>query len=726
MANFDDLLKKKTLKNKEDKAQASKEVDMKTRMQNVVNASKRLSEGDDEEKIDKNEQLKLKLAKAMEESKKAEAQFLEEYEKESEIDERAARQKEIEERRKAAQAKLDALEAKEADSKEKVSKEKTSKENTSKEKAVKKSKPKKEETKKKSLDNLKKSTTKSTKSSTSKTKKTEVKEVIKEVIKEVPVEVIKEVVKEVPVEKIVEKKVEVPVEVIKEVVKEVPVEKIVEKKVEVPVEKIVEKEVIKEVVKEVPVEKIIEKKVEVPVEVIKEVVKEVPVEKIVEKKVEVPVEKIVEKEVIKEVVKEVPVEKIIEKKVEVPKEIIKEVTVEKIVEVPVEIVKEVVVEKKVEVPVEKEIIKEVIKEVPTKEGEKNQEVVDAKKSKKVLDFFMKTMNGMAFGLFATLIIGTILDTVAKIPLGDGFTSFLTTLANVLKLSLGAGIGIGVAYSMGFRDLKLISLGLAGFIASYMCGSALDFFNIANCGVKVGDPLTIYLTVIVVGLLMKLILKKKTPVDIIIVPLFASLIAGLLAFVTSPAIIFVTTGIGKVIEEATNLHPFIMGIIIAVVMGMALTAPISSAAIAAAVLTQAPLAGGAAVVGCCVQMLGFAVQSIRDNKVGTVISIGLGTSMLQFKNILKRPVIWLPTIIASAILGPIATCVLKTNCLGVNAGMGTSGLVGVIGTISAMEGNTLNMVLSIVLLEFVLPILLVFALDALFRALKWIRKGDLEV
>ena len=703
MANFDDLLKKKTLKdkNKEDKAQASKEVDMKTRMQNVVNASKRLSEGDEEEKIDKNEQLKLKLAKAMEESKKAEAQFLEEYEKESEIDERAARQKEIEERRKAAQAKLDALEAKEADSKEKVSKEKTSKEKT-----VKKSKPKKEETKKKSLDNLKKSTTKSTKSSTSKSKKTEV----KEVIKEVPVEVIKEVVKEVPVEKIVEKKVEVPVEIIKEVVKEVPVEKIVEKKVEVPVEKIVEKEVIKEV----------------PVEVIKEVVKEVPVEKIVEKKVEVPVEKIVEKEVIKEVVKEVPVEKIIEKKVEVPKEIIKEVTVEKIVEVPVEIVKEVVVEKKVEVPVEKEIIKEVIKEVPTKEGEKNQEVVDAKKSKKVLDFFMKTMNGMAFGLFATLIIGTILDTVAKIPLGDGFTSFLTTLANVLKLSLGAGIGIGVAYSMGFRDLKLISLGLAGFIASYMCGNALDFFKIANCGVKVGDPLTIYLTVIVVGLLMKLILKKKTPVDIIIVPLFASLIAGLFAFVTSPAIIFVTTGIGKVIEEATNLHPFIMGIIIAVVMGMALTAPISSAAIAAAVLTQAPLAGGAAVVGCCVQMLGFAVQSIRDNKVGTVISIGLGTSMLQFKNILKRPVIWLPTIIASAILGPIATCVLKTNCLGVNAGMGTSGLVGVIGTISAMEGNTLNMVLSIVLLEFVLPILLVFALDALFRALKWIRKGDLEV
>ena len=633
MANFDDLLKKKTLKDK-NKEEASKEVDMKTRMQNVVNASKRLSEDEEEDKLDKNEQLKLKLAKAMEESKKAEAQFLDEYEKDSGTDERAARQKEIEERRKAAQAKLDALEAND-NSEAKASK------------TTKTSKTKKGTTEKKALDSIKKSKTKTTtKTSKPKTTKTEVKEIIKEVpvevIKEVPVEVIKEIVKEVPVEKIIEKKVEIPVEVIKEVVKEVPVE------------------FTKEVV--------VEKKVEVPVEIIKEIV--------VEKKVEVPVEKIVEKEVPVEVIKEVPVE--------------------------------------------------VIKEVLVENNIANTNTEETKKSKTVLNFFIKTMNGMAFGLFATLIIGTILDTIAKIPLGEGFTSFFTTLASALKLATGAGIGIGIAYSMGFRDLKLISLGLAGFIASFMCGNALEFFNFASFGVKIGDPLTIYLTVIVAALLMKLVLKKKTPIDIIIVPLFASLIAGAFALLTSPLIIYVTTGIGKVIEQATNLHPFIMGIIIAVIMGMALTATISSAAIAATVLLEAPLAGGAAVVGCCVQMIGFAVQSARDNKVGTVISIGIGTSMLQFKNILKRPVIWLPTIIASAILGPIATCVLKTQCVGVAAGMGTSGIVGIIGTINAMEGNNLNMILSIVGLEIIAPAVLVFLLDLLFRKLKWIRKGDLEV
>ena len=677
MANFDDLLKKKTLKDK-NKEEASKEVDMKTRMQNVVNASKRLSEDEEEDKLDKNEQLKLKLAKAMEESKKAEAQFLDEYEKDSGTDERAARQKEIEERRKAAQAKLDALEAND-NSEAKASK------------TTKTSKTKKGTTEKKALDSIKKSRTKTiTKTTKPKTTKTEV----KEIIKEVPVEKIVE--KEVPVEVIKE----VPVEVIKEVVREVPVEKIIEKKVEVPVEKIVEKEVpvevIKEIVKEVPIEKIIEKKVEVPVEVIKEVVKEVPVE------------------VTKEVV--------VEKKVEVPVEIIKEIVVEKKVEVPVE----KIVEKEVPVEVIKEVPVEVIKEVLVDNNIANTNTEETKKSKRVLNFFIKTMNGMAFGLFATLIIGTILDTIAKIPLGEGFTSFFTTLASALKLATGAGIGIGIAYSMGFRDLKLISLGLAGFIASFMCGNALEFFNFASFGVKIGDPLTIYLTVIVAALLMKLVLKKKTPIDIIIVPLFASLIAGAFALLTSPLIIYVTTGIGKVIEQATNLHPFIMGIIIAVIMGMALTAPISSAAIAATVLLEAPLAGGAAVVGCCVQMIGFAVQSARDNKVGTVISIGIGTSMLQFKNILKRPVIWLPTIIASAILGPIATCVLKTQCVGVAAGMGTSGIVGIIGTINAMEGNNLNMILSIVGLEIIAPAVLVFLLDLLFRKLKWIRKGDLEV
>ena len=717
--NIDELLKKKSTKPTNDAPK--QQTDMKTRMQNVVNASKRLAENNEEQK-DRNEDLKARLNRAMEASNRMEAEFADEYAEEEKARKKAdaqkeARKKKLEEQQRKALEKLAAIEAGEK------------------------------------LEKLEKNEKKSTKKTAP--AKPIVKEVIKEVkvevpvekivekevIKEVPVEVIKEVKVEVPVEKIVEKevikKVEVPV--VKEVIKkvEVPVEKIVEKKVEVPVVKEVIKEVkvevpvVKEVIKEVPVEKVVEK----------EIIKEVPVDRIIEKKVEVPVVKEVIKEVPvekiieKEVIKEVPVEKVVEKEVvkEVPivREVIKEVPVDRIIkqevvkEVPV--IKEVVKEVKVEVP----IVQEKVKEVPV-ETRVVEEAKPEKKEKPVLNFFMKTMNGMALGLFATLIIGTILDTVALIPFiknTEAIYNFITQLAQVLKYSMGIGIGVGVALNMGFKDIKLICVGLAGGIASYMCGKSLEFFNFDNVGFKVGDPLTVYITVVITGLLMKLIFKKKTSVDIIIVPLFACIVAGLIAFSASPAIIFVTTAIGNFIELATQLHPFVMGIIIAVIMGMALTAPISSAAIGAVVLVEAPLAGGAAIVGCCVQMIGFAVQTARDNKVGSVISVAIGTSMLQFKNILKKPVIWLPTIIASAILGPIATCVFSTNCLGVNAGMGTSGLVGVIGTYNAMATNgidTWKIIASIAGLEIVAPIVLVFVIDALFRKIGWIKKGDLEL
>ena len=187
----------------------------------------------------------------------------------------------------------------------------------------------------------------------------------------------------------------------------------------------------------------------------------------------------------------------------------------------------------------------------------------------------------------------------------------------------------------------------------------------------------------------------------------------------------------------------MGIIVSVLMGMALTAPISSAAIGAMIfvipgdisVSQALadpqymglcIASGAAIVGCCTQMVGFAVQSRKDNPIGMIISIGIGTSMLQFKNILKKPIIWLPTIIASAILGPISTCVLKLVCMGSSAGMGTAGLVGVIGTISSMGINSWTCWLGIALLEIIGPIVLVFLIDLLFRKLGWIKEGDLKI
>ena len=186
--------------------------------------------------------------------------------------------------------------------------------------------------------------------------------------------------------------------------------------------------------------------------------------------------------------------------------------------------------------------------------------------------------------------------------------------------------------------------------------------------------------------------------------------------------------------STKAAPFIMGIVIAVIMGMALTAPISSAAIAAMIFTVTDttlnpeaiaIAGGAAVVGCSVQMVGFAIHSIKDNKIGTVISVGIGTSMLQFKNILKKPIIWLPTIIVSAILGPVSTCILKLECVGSSAGMGTAGLVGQIGMFSTMGAKWQTWV-GIFGIQIIIPAVLVFVLDGVFRKYGLIKPGDFTV
>ncbi len=382
------------------------------------------------------------------------------------------------------------------------------------------------------------------------------------------------------------------------------------------------------------------------------------------------------------------------------------------------------------------------------------------KEKPVLNFFMKTLNGMAYGLFATLIVGTIFATIGKL-FGYGaetskFCEFMLHLFNghktdtnnwigistILQCITGAGIGVGIAISLKFGPLKTIVLAAVGQIAA--CTSlSTTIFNpnavIDHLAFKfqIGDPLTIYLVCISVALLMQLVLRKKTPVDILIVPLFGVATGVLLSLGIRYPAICVTYGIQWLVNAGTTVVPFVMGIIVAVLMGMALTAPISSAAIAAMVFiipTGANvadyqgliLASGAAVVGCSCQMVGFAIQSRKDNSIGTVISIGIGTSMLQFKNILKKPVIWLPTIIASAILGPVSTCWLKLSCLGSSAGMGTAGLVGQIGTIDSMGVTAWQTWVGIFGLQIILPAILVFGIDLLFRKLNWIKDGDLTV
>lgn len=363
-----------------------------------------------------------------------------------------------------------------------------------------------------------------------------------------------------------------------------------------------------------------------------------------------------------------------------------------------------------------------------------------KKNNKILDFLIVTLNGMAYGLFATLIIGTIINTIGGFfPNGESANAFCKFMnsticggAKVLQYLTGAGIGIGVALALKLTPLQSIVVAGAGEIASYFALSTKFVTNnvINNGTFQIGDPLTIYLVVISVALAMKYVLRKKTPIDILIVPLFGitvSLIASLT--IRFPAI-YVTYGVQWIVNEGTLTVPFIMGIIVSVVMGMALTAPISSAAIAAMVFTGEgkglAIASGAAIIGCCTQMIGFAIQSRKDNSIGMVFSIGIGTSMLQFKNILKKPIIWLPTIIASAILGPISTCWIKVVCMGSSAGMGTAGLVGQIGTYASMGPSSWQTWVGIFGLEIILPGILVFIIDLIFRKFNFYKDGDLKV
>ncbi len=328
----------------------------------------------------------------------------------------------------------------------------------------------------------------------------------------------------------------------------------------------------------------------------------------------------------------------------------------------------------------------------------------SKNRNSVLNYFIRTLNGMTLGLFATLIIGVIIGQIGTL-LG---VKELNELGSILKSYMGIGIGIGVAWSLGISGLSLIAGGVSGGIA----------VKISN------DPMVAYLTSLAAIEGLRFILRKKTPLDIILIPLISGLIAYFIGRLIGEPVTVAMKFIGDFIKDATTYQPFIMGIIIAVVMGMALTAPISSAAIAISI-NLSGLAGGASVVGCSVQMIGFAIMSRKDNNIGEIISIGIGTSMLQFKNILKKPIIWLPTIITSAILGPISTLIFKTKTTAIGSGMGTSGLVGQIGTLEAME-YTRYAFLNILILQIILPIILVYLLDVYFRYKKWILPGDLAL
>ena len=312
------------------------------------------------------------------------------------------------------------------------------------------------------------------------------------------------------------------------------------------------------------------------------------------------------------------------------------------------------------------------------------------------------LNFMALGLFSSLIVGLILKTIgawADLP-------WLVAVGMQAQGVMGAAIGVGVAYALKAPPLVLL--------ASVATGTA---------GAALGGPVGCFIAAAVGAECGKLV-SKTTPVDIIATPAVTLMAGVAVAQFIGPAIAAMMTEIGALIMWAVELQPLLMGMVVAVLMGIILTLPISSAAIAIA-LSLSGLAAGAATVGCCAQMVGFAVMSFKENRWAGLLSQGLGTSMLQMPNIVKNPKIWIPPIVASAILGPVATLGFQMSNIPSGAGMGTSGLVGQVGTINAM-GNAPSVWLAIGLLHFVLPALITLAVAMLLRKKGWIKDGDLKL
>lgn len=322
-------------------------------------------------------------------------------------------------------------------------------------------------------------------------------------------------------------------------------------------------------------------------------------------------------------------------------------------------------------------------------------------------YFIVALNGMAIGLFASLIIGTIFQTISKIPILDWLEPIAKNLGATSPV-YGAAIGAGIALALKHKPIVVVSSIAAASLAITQGGGPLGAYFAGLVAAEVGG--------LVFG---------KTKLDIILVPFASILAGGGIALLTGKPIGIAMEFIGNVINEATTAQPFLMGVIIAVLVGMALTAPISSAAICISIGING-VAAGAAAVGCCAQMVGFAICSYKKNGFSGLISVGIGTSMLQFTNILRKPIIWLPTIICSAILGPISTCLLKMPNTSAGAGMGTCGFVGQFGAVEAMLDlgyEWYTILWQIGLMHFILPIIIVYAINLLFEKVKLISPDD---
>jgi uncharacterized membrane protein len=327
------------------------------------------------------------------------------------------------------------------------------------------------------------------------------------------------------------------------------------------------------------------------------------------------------------------------------------------------------------------------------------------------------MGAMAQGLFCSLLIGTIINTV-----GTQFhIPFLTmpvatvggidyTVGGIATAMSGPAMAVAIGYALHCPPLVLFSMISVGFAANALGGA--------------GGPLAVLFVAVIAAEFGKAV-SKETRVDILVTPLVTIGMGVLLSWLIAPPLGRAAMWTGRIIMWATELQPFLMGIIVSVVIGAVLTLPISSAAICLAI-GLGGIAGGAATAGCCAQMIGFAVLSFRENRWGGLLAQGLGTSMLQMGNIVKNPRIWIPPTLAAAITGPIATCVFHLENVPIGSGMGTCGLVGPIGIYTAMPEGGTNMWIGMLLVCFVLPALLSWLFGLILRKIGWIKEGDLKI
>lgn len=351
------------------------------------------------------------------------------------------------------------------------------------------------------------------------------------------------------------------------------------------------------------------------------------------------------------------------------------------------------------------------------------------KTKKTLHrYFIEGLSGMALGLFCSLIVGLIIKQIALLFGDHPFGIMLNAFGNLASVLMGPIMGIAIAHTLQGPKLVLYASGVTGLIGAF-ADKVTSGAIFVDGGVFLkgpGDPLGAFIAVIV-GVEVGRLIAGKTKLDIIMTPIVTILAGSAAGILAGPPVSRGMQWLGEMIDLATQLQPFLMGIVLSTVMGVLLTLPISSAAISL-MLGLSGLAAGAATVGCATQMVGFAVASYIDNGMNGLLAQGLGTSMLQISNIMKKPTIWIPATLASAILGPLSTLVFHMENNAAGAGMGTAGLVGPLMTWQTMsETNPVGLLLfKIIVMYFVLPGALTWIITKFMRTQGWIQKGDMKL